>query len=166
VQLLDTRAIVLFPMNDRTRVICLLPLRLFCGWTFLNAGIGKLSGGWLGGPQLADAVAGWLREGRAYHFYAPWLRMVVLPNALLFAYLVSFGELLVGAALLAGLFTRFAAVGGLVLVGNFLLARGDSLGANNTAPFVIMMLTIALTGPGRALGLDAALRGRLPRWMS
>ena len=152
-------------MGAETRVVYLLPLRLFCGWVLLNTGLGKLSGGWLEGPQLQNSVAGWLRDGKPYSFYAPFLRSVVLPHAHLFAYLVSFGELLVGAALLAGLFTRWAAVGGLLLVVSFFLARGDNLGANNTAPFVIMMLTIALTGPGRALGLDAALRGRMPRWL-
>jgi thiosulfate dehydrogenase [quinone] large subunit len=107
-----------------------------------------------------------MREGRPYGFYLPFLRLVVLPHAHGFAYLVSFGELLVGAALLAGLFSRLAAFGGLVLVGNFLLARGDGIGVNGTMPFVVMMLTLMLTGPGRSLGLDAALKGRLPRWLA
>ena len=80
--------------------------------------------------------------------------------------MVALGELLVGAALLAGLFTRFAGAIGVVLVGNFLLGRGDGFGVNNTAPWVLMMLTIMLTAPGRTLGLDAALRGKVPRWLA
>lgn len=152
-------------MGELTRVAFLLPMRLFGGWVLLSAGVTKLSGGWLGGPQLAATVAGWLRDGKPYGFYAPFLRGLVLPHAHAFAYLISFGELFAGAALLAGLFSRAAAAVGLLLVGNFMLARGDGLGTNPTAPIVVMMLTMMLTGPGRTLGLDAALRGRIPRWL-
>ncbi len=153
-------------MGELTRVAFLLPLRLFCGWTLLNTGLKKVSDGWLSGPELANTIAGWLRDGKPYGFYAPFLRGVVLPHAHLFSLLVSFGELLVGTALLAGLFTRAAAAGGVLLTLNFLLGRGDGIGANNTAPWVVMLLTLMLTSPGRALGLDAALRGRVPRWLS
>jgi thiosulfate dehydrogenase [quinone] large subunit len=152
-------------MGELTRVSFLLPMRLFCGWVLLSAGLSKLLGGWLSGPQLANNVAGWLRDGKPYSIYAPFLRGVVLPHAHFFAQLVSFGELLAGAALLAGLFSRAAAAGGLLLVGNFMLAKGDGFAANGTAPMVIMMLTMMLTGPGRTLGLDATLRGRIPRWL-
>jgi thiosulfate dehydrogenase [quinone] large subunit len=152
-------------MGEHTRVSYLLPMRLFCGWVLLSAGLSKLSGGWLHGPQLANEVAGWLRDGKPYGFYAPFLRGVVLPNAHTFSYLVSLGELFAGAGLLAGLCSRAAAAGGLLLVGNIMLAQGDGLGANSTAPLVIMMLTMMLTAPGRTLGLDATLRGRIPRWL-
>jgi thiosulfate dehydrogenase [quinone] large subunit len=153
-------------MDELTHVWYLLPLRLFCGWSLLNTGLGKLSTGWLTTPELATILNGWLRDGKPYGFYAPFLRTVVLPHAHLFSIVVSFGELLVGAALLAGLFTRIAAAAGMVLAGNFLFARGDGIGVNGTAPFLAMFLTIALTNPGRALGLDGALRGRVPRWLS
>jgi uncharacterized membrane protein YphA (DoxX/SURF4 family) len=153
-------------MSELTRIAFLLPLRLFCGWSLLNTGLKKLDEGWLTRPQLANTLNGWLHDGKPYGFYAPFLRNVVLPHVHVFSILVSLGELFVGAALLAGLFTRFAAAAGILLTLNFLLARGDGIGANNTAPWVAMMLTILLTGPGRALGLDAALRGKVPRWLS
>ena len=149
-----------------TRIAFLLPLRLFCGWSLLNTGLKKVADGWLTRPELANTIDGWLREGKPYGFYAPFLRSVVLPHAHVFSILVSFGELCVGAALLAGLFTRFAAAAGVLLVTNFLLGRGDGIGANNTAPWIAMLLTLMLTSPGRTLGLDAALRGRVPRWLS
>jgi thiosulfate dehydrogenase (quinone) large subunit len=153
-------------MGELTKIAFLLPLRLFCGWTLLNTGLKKLHDGWLTRPELAQTIEGWLRDGKPYGFYAPFLRAVVLPHAHVFAILVSFGELLVGAALLAGLFTRAAAAAGVLLTLNFLLGRGDGLGANNTAPWVFMMLTLMLTGAGRTLGLDGALRGKLPRWLA
>jgi thiosulfate dehydrogenase (quinone) large subunit len=153
-------------MGEQTRIAFLLPLRLFCGWVFLNTGVHKLSGGWLGDGELSEILGEWLRDGKPYAFYVPFLRDVVLPHAHLFSCLVAIGELLVGAALLAGLFTRLAAFVGLVMVGNFLLGHGDGLAANGTAPMAVMMLTMMATAPGRTLGLDAALRGRLPTWLA
>ncbi len=153
-------------MGEQTRIAFLLPLRLFCGWIFLNTGVHELSGGWLHNDELSQILQTWIKDGKTYSFYVPFLRDVVLPRAHLFACAISIAELLVGAALLAGLFTRLAALVGLVLVGNFLFGRGDGLTANGTAPLAVMMLTMMLTAPGRTLGLDAALGGRLPRWLA
>jgi thiosulfate dehydrogenase [quinone] large subunit len=153
-------------MRERILVVTVLPLRLFAGWVFLMEALSKLSTGWVQGGKLATLVGGWLQSGKSYGFYAPFLRTVVLPHASLFGWLVAGGELLVGAALLAGLFARWAALGGLVLTLNYLLARGDGAGANPTAPFVAICLTLLWAHPGRALGLDAALRGKVPDWLS
>jgi thiosulfate dehydrogenase [quinone] large subunit len=166
VQVFALRAIVRATMEEKTRIACLVPLRLYCGWTFMNAGVAKLVSGWISGPQLREVVTGWLRDGRPFRFYAPFLHDVVLAHAASFARLVTLGELLVGAALLAGLFTRVAALGGIVLVGSLLLGRGDGLGGSDAMPLLVLLVTALLTGPGRALGLDAALRGRVPRWLA
>lgn len=148
------------------RIAYLLPLRLFAGWVFLMEALGKLTSGWIPGGKLAVIVGGWLREGKPYSFYAPFLRDVVLPNAHGFSVTVVGGEMLVGSALLAGLFSRWAALGGLLLSLNYMLGRGDGIGPNPTAPFVAICLTLMLTQPGRALGIDAALRGKVPQWLS
>ncbi len=42
-------------------------------------------------------------------WYAIIVRDVFIPNAALFSYLMAFGELLVGIALILGIFTRFSA---------------------------------------------------------
>jgi thiosulfate dehydrogenase [quinone] large subunit len=148
------------------RIAYLLPLRLFAGWVFLMEALSKLSSGWVPAGKLAVIVGGWLREGKPYSFYAPFLRDVVLPNSHAFSLAVAGGELLVGSALLAGLFSRWAALGGLIMSLNYMLARGDGLGPNATSPFVFICLTLMLTQPGRALGIDAALRGKVPQWLS
>lgn len=144
----------------------LLPVRLFVGWVFLRASLTKLSTGWLEEPRLAAVLEGWLKEGRTYAAYRPFLEAVVLPHAKLFSWLVCGGELCVGAALLAGLITRGAALGGVVLTASFMLARGDGADANQTAPFVAMTLALLLGHSGRTLGLDAALAHKLPRWLT
>jgi thiosulfate dehydrogenase (quinone) large subunit len=148
------------------RIAYLLPLRLFAGWVFLMEALGKLTSGWVPTGKLAVIVGGWLREGKPYSFYAPFLRDVVLPHAHGFSLTIVGGELLVGSALLAGLFSRWASLGGLFLTLNYLLARGDGLGPNPTAPFLFIFVTLMLTQPGRALGIDAALRGKVPAWLS
>ncbi len=153
-------------MRETTLLAVLLPIRLFAGWVFLRASIVKLAGGWFDHPKLQAIVEGWLQDDKPYSFFAPFLRSVVLPNAQLFGRMVALGELAVGCALLLGLVTRAAAAGGLFLTLMFLLARGDGLDGNPTAPFVVMMLTLLLSHSGRTLGVDAALAHRLPRWLT
>jgi thiosulfate dehydrogenase [quinone] large subunit len=153
-------------MREQTSLVLLLPLRLFMGWVFLTEALAKLAGGWLEQKRLYALAQSWLKDGKTYDFYAPFLRDVVAQNAHLFGWLVIGGELVVGAALLAGLFTRPAALGGILLVANFLFARGDGAGANQTAPFLAILLTLLFTNPGRTLGVDAALKGKIPGWLS
>ncbi len=153
-------------MRPQTLVVFLLPLRLFAGWVFLMEALGKLTSGWVQNGKLAAQVGGWLQEGKSYAFYAPFLRNVVLTHAHQLSLLVVGGELCVGTALLAGLFARWAAFGGFFMALNFMLARGDGVGPNPTAPFVAICLTLTLAASGRVLGLDAALRGKIPAWLS
>ncbi len=154
-------------MRPQTSVAWLVPLRLFVGWIFLVAGIGKVTGGWLSSNHhLLDILEGWLRDGKPYGFYAPFLRTVVIPRVHTFSILVPIGELCVGATLLLGLLTRWSALVGMTMVLAFMLGRGDGVGNNTTAPIVIMCLTLVLTQPGRVLGVDAALRGKVPSWIS
>ena len=55
-----------------------------------------------------------LSEGGAYPFMAPVLRGFVLPHATPIAFLVAYGELAIGIALVLGILVRPASVGGLV----------------------------------------------------
>jgi thiosulfate dehydrogenase (quinone) large subunit len=153
-------------MNETSRVAYLLPLRLFTGWVFLTSALSKISAGWLDNPELARTLNGWIREGRPAAAFLPFLRDTVLPHQAFFSKLIVFGELGVGVALLAGFLTRFAAGAGTLLVLAYFLARGDGLSANPTAPFLAILITIALVNPGRTLGVDGALRGKIPRWLS
>jgi uncharacterized membrane protein YphA (DoxX/SURF4 family) len=152
-------------MGERTMVAFLVPLRLYTGWVFLLASLSKIAGGWLDQPHLRTLVGEWMRKGEPYRLIVPILRGLVLPHAIFFSWIVASCELITGALLLAGLFTRPAAALGLLLSFNYLLARGEGLAANSTSPFVVILATLLLTQPGRTLGADAALRGRLPDWL-
>lgn len=53
-------------------------------------------------------------QGGAYPFMVPVLRNFVLPHATTIAFLVAYGELAIGLALVLGILVRAASVGGLV----------------------------------------------------
>ena len=57
-----------------------------------------------------------LAEGGAYPFMAPVLRNFVLPHATPIAFLVAYGELAIGLALVLGAFVRPASLAGLIFM--------------------------------------------------
>jgi thiosulfate dehydrogenase [quinone] large subunit len=87
----------------------------------------------------------------------------VVPHHELFGYLVMTGEILVGACLLLGLFTRFAAFVGLFLVINYYLGPGMARGGAAVAQqqtFTVCLIVFLLSSPGRALGFDGIIFGK------
>jgi thiosulfate dehydrogenase [quinone] large subunit len=98
-------------------------------------------------------------------FYREFVQRVLLPNASLFATVVTWGELLVGLTLLLGLITRFSAGVALVLTVNYMLAKGAWLWtpSSNDAAFAIISLALLIGAAGRTFGLDAFLARRWPR---
>ncbi len=115
-----------------------LILRFWLASVWLTAGWGKVFGSrasaWVG-DQAGAAVTGFLKGALAKStgdnpevqaWYASFIYEVALPNAKLFGYLVAYGELLVGLALLVGLFTRFAALMGVVMNLAYLFAGTSS----------------------------------------
>ncbi len=90
-------------------------------------------------------------------WYAGLVRQVFLPNADLFGYLVAFGEVLVGAALILGILTRFSAAMGLVMSFAYLFA-----GTSGDNPLMVLLgLPMVLVG-GAAAGYYGIDRYLLP----
>jgi uncharacterized membrane protein YphA (DoxX/SURF4 family) len=144
----------------------LLPVRLFVGWVFLRGALLRLADGWLDHPRVVPYLEGWLANGQMHGFFAPFVRHLVLPYGQTWSIVIAVSDLLIGGALLAGFLTRAAAFGGFLLALAFLLARGDGLDANQTAPLLFMCATLMLAHSGRTLGMDAALADRVPRWLT
>src|SRR5580700_145437 len=63
-----------------------------------------------------------LQEGGAYPFIAPTLRSFVLPHAMPIAFLVAYGELAIGIALVLGILVRPASIGGLIFMSTLLFS--------------------------------------------
>ena len=112
-----------------------LILRVYVGYEWLSAGWGKLHNpAWVGsqaGTALSGFVNGALTKVSGAHpdvqtWYAWFLQHVVLPNVSIWSYVVSIGEVLVGIALILGLFTGIAAFFGSFMNMSYLLAGSVS----------------------------------------
>jgi thiosulfate dehydrogenase (quinone) large subunit len=150
-----------------------LVARLWLGYEWLVAGIEKVIGegavAWVG-PKAGAAVTGFLNGAIAksplaegfdpvktphppvQEWYARLAQDYFLPNATVFSYLVAYGEVLVGLALIVGLFTHFSALMGVIMNLAFLFA-----GSTSTNPQLLVVgLTIVLVGGVAAgyYGLD------------
>ncbi len=120
-----------------------LILRLYAGYEWIEAGYEKLtSPAWAGaqaGAGLSGFVKGALTKSTGDHpdvqaWYAWFLQHAVLPHAAFWSYLVSYGETLVGVALVLGIFTGIAAFFGSFMNMNYLLA-----GAVSTNPILLFI---------------------------
>ena len=115
-----------------------LPVRLFVGFTWLEAGWHKVSGtGWLDG---GTALQGYWQHAVAipaqgagspaitYDWYRTFLQTLLDNHAYTwFAPLIAFGEMAVGLGLLVGLLTGIAAFFGAMMNMSFLLAGSASV---------------------------------------
>lgn len=137
-------------------------LRLYAGGLFAAFGWKKIAGGRFPEflPRFLEGQA-----GKAPDWYAAFIDAVVLPNAALFGYLVMYGELLVGLALILGIVTRVAALVGLFIVLNFHFVKGLDffVPSNYDSLWAVVFVVLAFTCAGRVLGLDAALHRRYPK---
>ena len=137
-------------------------LRVYLGVVFLVAALPKLK------QDFTPGLTGFVQQvglQRGHQFYQQFLEQVVLPNAPVFAALVTGGELFVGVTLILGLLTRFSAAVGLVLVLNYMFAKGAWFWtpSSNDAAFVAIALALLIGAAGRTFGLDAFLARRWPR---
>ena len=126
-------------------------LRIYLGYEWLVAGWGKFTnpaGVWVGakaGAAVTGFIKAALEKTAGDHpdvsgWYAGFLQQVALPNAVLFSYLVTFGEIFVGVALILGLLTGFAAFFGGFMNASYLFA-----GTVSTNPLLLLLaLVIAL----------------------
>jgi thiosulfate dehydrogenase [quinone] large subunit len=121
--------------NTKTALLWLV-VRVYVGWQWLHAGWEKYSGdGWIGanaGHSLSGFLQGAIAKTADAHsgvtgWYAYFLQHAVLPHAVGWSYVVVFGELLVGLALVIGIFTGIAAFFGLFMNFNFMLAGSLSV---------------------------------------
>ena len=130
-----------------------LALRMYLGYEWIAAGWHKVLGdGW--GPESIKAY--WVRAvqipeaGRppiAYDWYRSFLQFLLDSGAESWmSHLIAWGELLVGVALVLGLFTGIAAAFGAFMNLNFMLA-----GTTSTNP-VLMLLAMLLVMAWKTAG--------------
>jgi len=137
-----------------------LMIRLYAGYQWIEAGWGKLHNpAWVGsksGTALTGFIQGALSKTSGAHpdvqaWYAWFLNQLVLPYPGFWSYLVSIGEFLVGAALIAGLFAGLAAFFGLLMNMSYLLAGAVSI---NPILLVLAVSVILAWRTAGWIGLD------------
>ena len=149
--------------RSKTASVLWLVARVWLGYGWINAGYQKLWGSekaafWNGGGAGVKgfATAGVTGSkagtgGASYGWFAGILHGFVIPNASWIAKVVTISELLIGAALILGLFTGAAAVAGLAL--NVVYMFSGSSGVNPAYAIVAVFLILAWRNAGY-LGLD------------
>jgi thiosulfate dehydrogenase [quinone] large subunit len=124
-----------------------LIVRLYVGWQWLEAGWEKVNSPVWTGSKAGTALSGFVQGALAktggshpdvQHWYAWFLQNVVMAYPAFWSYLVSGGELLVGIALIVGIFTGVAAFFGTFMNANYLLAGSLSINP------VLLMLGVLL----------------------
>jgi thiosulfate dehydrogenase [quinone] large subunit len=144
----------------------LVLLRVLIGWHLCYEGIAKLwTDSWSAGPYLADS-AGWF----AGAFHALAANPVVLTAV---DTVNVWALILIGAALILGLFTRAALLAGMVLLGLYFLSHppliaanyaaateGNSLFVDKTLIEIAAMWVLWLHPTGRTVGLDRLIAAR------
>ena len=152
-------------MNERVPLAYLVPLRVLFGVILVLEGWGKLQGGWLHGDALMSTLDKWIGAGKTYGFFLPVIESA-RAHPKIFGALVTMGELVIGLSLLAGVLTRLSAVLGALMLFSFALGAGQGLVPPGNALIMgAVCVLFVFAPPGRVLGIDAKLRGRLPRWM-
>jgi len=145
--------------NVRWAWIWLL-LRLYLGFEWLKAGVGKLQNpAWTGsqaGVALSGFLNGALEKTSGQHpdvqgWYAWFIKHVVLTHSVTWSYLISWGETLVGVALILGIFTGIAAFFGSFMNLSYLLAGTVSI---NPVLFVIAIWLVLAWKIAGWWGLD------------
>ncbi len=142
-----------------------LIVRLYLGFEWLKEGLEKLeSPDWIGsnsGAEVVEFVTDAIQKTGGEHaevlnWYASFLEAVVLPNAKAWGYFVVLGEILVGAALVLGLFTWIAAFFGSFMNMNYLLSGSVAIN------LIMLLLALFLILAWRTAGWWGADRWVLP----
>ncbi len=136
------------------------PMWIGTGWFWLTRDDAALS--------MTQQISGVLEQGRSYGWYEPFLTNVVLPNAGVFAFLVTWGEFLTGISTTLGAATRFSSCVAILIAFNYACLYG-----NNVFPsvgnwnYVWLHLILLLGAAGRSFGIDYWLhkeRPNVPLW--
>ncbi len=162
IEIPEPKLSVLLFQDTRLSFIWLI-VRVYIGWQWLMAGFEKIQNPVWVGPKAGVALQGFLTGALAktsgphpdvQSWYAVFLKDFVLPNSVFVSYLVSFGELLVGIALILGIFTGIAAFFGAYMNMNYLLAGTVS---TNPILFILAFLLILSWRVAGWWGLDRFL---------
>ena len=150
--------------NSKVAALAWTAMRVWLGVMWIQAGVAKLWGAEAAAfVHSSKGVAGFAAHGTpAYSWWGSFLHGFVVPNAGWIGVLVAVAEFAIGIALVAGLFTRVAALGSLALLFTYVMSGTASVCAFY-ALFAIVILVMWRTSSWiGADGLIAGYRQRHP----
>lgn len=155
VQPLETPSFIHFLFNDRRASVLWLVVRVWLGWQWFEAGLGKvqnpawmqtgeaLKGFWMGAVQMPA-------EGRppiAFAWYREFLQTMIDAQAYTwFAKIIAVSEVLIGVALILGIFVGLTAFFGGFMNWNFIMAGSASVNGVFFALAVLLVLAWKIAG--------------------
>jgi thiosulfate dehydrogenase [quinone] large subunit len=142
-------------MYQKSTAWLVLLLRLSLGWYFFYAGVSKII-------NPAWSAEGFLKAAKTFHnFYNFFLDPGVLPYVNL---LNKWGLAIIGLSLILGLFVRWSALAGVLLMAlyyfpglDFPYAGDNALVVDQHVIFALLFLFLAAAGAGRKWGFDRRL---------
>ncbi|TQS72034.1 DoxX family protein [Ornithinibacillus gellani] len=141
-----------FIRNNKVVAGVLAFIRIYIGYAWLSAGLGKVTAGFDASGFIQGAIAGAGGDNPTVQaWWAAFLQKVALPGADVFSILVAWGEVLVGTALILGIFTNFAALMGITM--NFAFLFSGTVSTNAQMVLLTFFLLVAGFNAGR-YGLD------------
>ncbi len=151
----------------------LAALRIGVGVFFLVFGQYKVFGtGFTLGGGFTGYITRWLQSG-TYPFMKPVLTGLVLPHATPVAFLVAYGELAIGLALVLGILARTASAFGLLFMLTMLFSSAypgpaspfwEYFGASlDQSVFAMCFAAFLMAGPPRVWTVTKLLQRRRPR---
>src|SRR5690625_3287354 len=139
-----------FIRNNKGIAWLLTVLRVYLGYTWLTAGWGKAIGGFDASGFIQGAIAAAGGDNPTVQgWWAAFLEAVALPNAEMFSFVVAWGEVLVGIALILGIFTNFAALMGITM--NFAFLFSGTVSTNAQMVLLTFFLLVAGFNAGKKL---------------
>lgn len=175
----NRRAFVGGHLAHRTHTSWLVLLRVYVGALWLIEGINKIRDGWLNPANIkivqVAGTSGASAAGEAAQntsslvtpilahppvIYQWFTDTVVAPNAFLFQASVVAMEIIIGLALIAGLFTFFASILSMGLVANFILS---ALAGWDILWYVFAAIAL-MGGSGGAFSLDYYVQPWIKKW--
>jgi len=156
-----------FNYSETWLAYSMLGLRVVMAWVFLQAGLSKLFEGGLADP-LAWSSVGFLQNAIADANPLQGLFLFFADYAAIVDPMVVFGQILIGLALLFGVFFRFAALMGAIqmsmfwtaawqggLMDGFPVAHGYFV--DSSLVYLLLLFGLGAWGAGRIVGIDRAL---------
>lgn len=142
----------------------LVVLRIFVGWHFFYEGLAKLFN-----PYWTSA--GYLAQSQGW-FKGIFLHIAASPSMLTFVdHFNTWALILIGVGLMAGLFTRVVAVGGIVLLALYYLAAPPFVGLEYSMPMegsyvIVNKVLIELAAMVVLLVFPTGMLFGLDKWVS